>query len=365
MKNSTKVIFHIDLNAFYANCQLILDPYLKGKPFVVGGSGVTRRGVVLTASYEARKYGIHSGMNVRDAMDLYPNLRVVPAHFKLYKKHSELFFKFLSQYTQKMMKASIDEAYLDMTHHQDPLNIAKEIQDILNRDYHLPCSIGIAPTLFLAKMASDIKKPLGITVMRKKDIVQKLFPLPIKNLYGLGRKTYPKLINIGIHTVGEFTKNEHKNHILKVLSHEHYESFIKHIFGKTSNYISDQKDKPKSISQETTMNYDMNEPDMIKELMHPLIEHMVQRLHKHALKTKTMGYKYKTHHFKSRSKSITLQESTDEENIIKETILSLFDEHYDLTPIRLIGVFIQTHEDYTPYNLFTYHMFEQHDSSSL
>jgi len=358
MKNTTKVIFHIDLNAFYANCQLIVDPYLKGKPFIVGGSGITRRGVVLTASYDARKYGIHSGMNVRDAMDLYPNLRVVPTNFKLYKKHSDLFFKLLATYTDKMMKASIDEAYLDMTHHKDPVSIAKEIQQKLANAYHLPCSIGIAPTLFLAKMASDIKKPLGITIMRKKDVVQKLFPLKIDALYGLGRKTYPKLIQMGIHTIGDFTKKEHQRKIYEIVSKEHYDSFINHIFGRSSNYISIQKDKPKSISQETTMNYDMNEPEMIKQLMIPLIEHMTERLHKHKLKTKTMGYKFKTSEFKTRSKSITLFEPTDSVEFIKETILTLFDDQYDETPIRLIGVYIQTLEDYTPFNLFTYHKFE-------
>lgn len=361
MKNSTKVIFHIDLNAFYASCQLIEDPYLKGKPFIVGGSGITKRGVVLTASYEARQYGIHSGMNVRDAMEKYPKLRVVPTKFSLYKKHSEKFFNFLKTYSDKIMKASIDEAYLDMTHHQDPLKIAHELQDTLYNKLHLPSSIGIAPTLFLAKMASDIKKPLGITVMRKKDIVSKLFPLPLKDLYGLGKKTYPTLISLGIETIGAFTKKENKVQILSVMSEDHYNSFINHIYGKSSDFISTQKDIPKSISQETTMNYGMNVPEAIKELMIPLIENMVKRLNHHALKSKTMGFKYKTETFQVRSKSITLQEPIHQREVILDTILSLFDEHYDLTPIRLIGVFVQTHEDYTPFNLFTYHLFDRDD----
>lgn len=358
MKNATKVIFHIDLNAFYANCQLIIDPYLKGKPFIIGGSGVTRRGVVLSASYDARKFGIHAGMNVRDAMDLYPKLRVVPSNFKLYKKYSETFFNILSTYTDKMMKASIDEAYLDMTHHDDPLSVAHKIQQTLYRDYQLPCSIGIAPTLFLAKMASDIKKPLGITIMRKKDVIQKLFPLPIKDLYGLGRKTYPKLIELGILSIGDMMKKSHINQITKVLSKEHYDSFVNHILGRSSDYISIHKDLPKSISQETTMNYDIDDSTIIKEHMIPLIIHMTHRLKRYNLKTKTMGYKYKTAQFKTKSKSITLTEPTHDETIIKDTILQLFDDYYDDTPIRLIGVFIQTIEDYTPYNLFTYHMFD-------
>lgn len=360
MKNQTKVIFHIDLNAFYANCQLIEDPYLKGKAFIVGGSAVTKRGVVLTASYEARKYGIRSGMNVKDAFDLYPHVRVAPTRFDLYKKHSKIFFDYIKTFTNKMMKASIDEAYLDMTHHQDPLSVAKTIQKTLNDTYHLPNSIGIAPTLFLAKMASDMKKPLGITILRKRDIVNKMFSLPLKDLYGLGRKTYPKLIEKGIMTIGDFTKKANHDIILHYMSEAHYQSFLTHIYGNSTNIIEAVDHKPKSISQETTLNYDIDQEDLIIDMMHPLIEEALKRLQKHHLYVKTIGYKLKTSTFKLQTRSKTLMTPTNDINIIKEVITELFMLHYNHEPIRLIGITLSNFvEDNTPFNLFTYHLFQQ------
>ena len=361
MKNKTKVIFHIDLNAFYASCQLIEDPYLKGKAFIVGGSAITKRGVVLTASYEARKYGIRSGMNVKDAFDLYPHVLVAPTQFDLYKKHSKRFFDYLKTWTPLMMKASIDEAYLDMTHHDHPIEVAKTIQKILNEVYQLPNSIGIAPTLFLAKMASDIKKPLGITIVRKRDIVDKLFPLPIHDLYGLGRKTFPKLIEEGILTIGDFTRKENHDKILQYMSDDHYQSFLLHLYGNSTNVIDDQYSKPKSISQETTLNYDIEIEEMIIDMMDPLIDDIVDKLNKHQLFAKTIGYKLKTNTFKLQTKSLTLSKSTQDLNVIKEAIKDLFMKHYDHTPIRLIGVYVSNlDEDHTPFNLFTYHLFHEH-----
>jgi len=360
MKNNTKVIFHIDLNAFYASCQLIEDPYLKGKAFIVGGSAVTKRGVVLTASYEARKYGIKSGMNVKDAFDLYPHLLVAPTRFDLYQKHSKNFLDYIQTWTQKMMKASIDEAYLDMSHHEDPISVAKIIQQSLYEKFHLPNSIGIAPTLFLAKMASDIKKPMGITILRKRDIVEKLFPLPIKDLYGLGFKTYPKMIEAGIFTIGDFTLKKNYETILSLMSEEHYQSFLIHIYGNSTSIIDEHYTKPKSISQETTLNYDIEVEDLILEIMDSLIDEVVEKLNNHQLYAKTIGYKLKTHTFKLQTKSKTFLEPTHDFVVIKEAIKDLFIKNYDHTPIRLIGVYVSNLEsDLLPFNLFTYHLFHQ------
>lgn len=359
MKNQTKVIFHIDLNAFYGSCHVIEEPYLKDIPFIVGGSAVLRRGIVLTASYQARAYGIKSGTNVKDAMDLCPILRVIPPDFSLYQKHSTRFFHYLETQTDIMMKASIDEAYLDMTHHQDPLKVAKVIQETLLNDYQLPCSIGIASTLFLAKMASDLKKPLGITVLRKKDIVSKLFHQPIESLYGLGRKTYPLIIEKGIHTIGDFTKASNRLAILDVMSDASYQSFLSHLYGHSTNIIQTEYEKPKSMSQETTFNYPMDDIEMIKEKMIPLILEMVERAKRYDISTKTIGFKIKDTNFQSKTKSLTLKEPIHTLEDIQDQILSLFDQVYDDQPIRLIGVYMQTYQDESPFNLFTYDRFIQ------
>ncbi|PKM86092.1 MAG: DNA polymerase IV [Firmicutes bacterium HGW-Firmicutes-12] len=297
MKNNIKIIFHIDLNAFFASCAVIKDPYLKNKAFVVGGSSTFRRGVVSTASYEARKLGIHSAMNINDAFRIYPKLIVVPTEFSLYKKYSKLFFSFLKRYSNLIIEGSIDEAYIDMTEasmKKHPMDLAKEIQDGLMKEYQLPCSIGIAPTLFLAKMASDMKKPLGITVLRKKDIVEKLFPLSIGETFGIGKKTYPRLEKIGIKTIGDFTKEENKKNILSVMSEQSYLSYLDHIMGRSNDQIEVNKYSiPKSISNETTLNYNMDEPEAILKILTELLTESHRRLIKEELVCKTVGIKFR------------------------------------------------------------------------
>lgn len=343
MKKDIKIIFHIDLNAFFASCAVIKEPYLKDKVFVVGGSSTSRRGVISTASYAARKLGIHSAMSIIDALSIYPKLVIVPLNFSLYHKYSQIFFNHLKKYSSIVLEGSIDEAYVDMTEAsktRHPLELAKEIQRTLLEEHQLPCSIGIASTLFLAKMASDMQKPLGITVLRKKDIVSKLFPLPIKDMYGIGKKTYPKLEAIGIQTIGDFTKREHKSIILNVMSEQSYDAYIEHIMGHSSDEIDPKRYAiPKSISNETTLNYNMDSSDAIFKIMEELLEHTHERLTHEELVTKTVGIRLRTHEFETINRSTTFLEHTDDYYLIHEAIEQLFEIHYNQKPMRLIGVF--------------------------
>ncbi len=343
MKKNVKIIFHIDLNAFFASCAMIKEPYLKDKVFVVGGSSTSRRGVVSTASYLARKQGIHSAMSINEALSIYPKLVIVPLNFSLYHHYSSLFFQFLKRYSPLVLAGSIDEAYVDLTEaskKKHPLELAKEIQEGLLKEHQLPCSMGIAPTLFLAKMASDMQKPLGITVLRKKDIVHKLFPLPIKEMFGIGKKTYPKLEAIGVHTIGDFTKPELKPAILELMSEASYESFLDHVLGRSSDVIDPKQYMiPKSISNETTLNYNMDASDAIFKILVELLEHTHERLITDELVAKTVGIKLKDDKFQSINRSYTFQNYTDDYNQIYEAIESLFEKHYQGEPLRLIGVF--------------------------
>lgn len=362
MKKDIKIIFHIDLNAFYASCAMIKEPYLKDKVFVVGGSSSSNRGVVSTASYKARSYGIHSAMNISDAYERYPKLVIVPTDFALYNEYSNRFFSFLKRYSSLILAGSIDEAYIDMTErskNQHPLEIAQEIQKGLLTEYKLPSSIGIAPTLFLAKMASDMKKPLGITVLRKKDIVKKLFPLPISSMHGIGKKTYPKLIEHGISTIGDFARKGNRSRILKVMSEANYYGFLEHIMGKSSDVIDPKKYRiPKSISNETTLNYAMDEPDAILSVIENLLETTLDRLIREELVTKTIGIRFRTTGFETFSRSTSLSEHSDDRALIKEEIEALFDRAYGGEALRLVGVFfnqIMLKSDLKKdFNLFNY-----------
>lgn len=369
MKKNVKIIFHIDLNAFFASCAVIKEPYLKDKVFVVGGNPMTRRGVVSTASYPARKLGIHSAMAINDAFRIYPKLIIVPIQFNLYQKYSHLFFQYLRKYSSLVLEGSIDEAYVDMTELSEtkhPLEIAKEIQEGLLKEYGLPCSIGIASTLFLAKMSSDMKKPLGITVMRKKDIVDKLFPLPISSCFGIGKKTYPRLEQIGIQTIGDFTKKENKNKILSIMSEPSYESYLDHILGRSSDIIDPKRYMiPKSISNETTLNYSMDDHEAIFKIITEILEHTHERLVKEELVAKTIGIRLRDSNFETINRSYTFNEHTDDYDLFYDAVETLFEDNYHKEALRLVGVFmnsvIQKKDLKQDYNLFTYQEFSKRE----
>ena len=205
-QNNAKIIFHIDLNAFFCAVAEIYNPALRNTAFAIGREN-SNYGVISTCSYEARKYKIHSGMSLREAFSILPSLNVVSLPYERYVNYHNKFISVLKSYTDLIEVASIDEAYLDMTEaskKRHPLVLAKEMQTRLLKEFRLSSSIGIAPTLFLAKMGSDYKKPLGITVIRKRDAKEILSPLPVKDIYGIGKKTYPLLMEKGILTIGDF-----------------------------------------------------------------------------------------------------------------------------------------------------------------
>ncbi|HAX03449.1 MAG: hypothetical protein A2Y45_00185 [Tenericutes bacterium GWC2_34_14] len=371
MKKDVKIIFHIDLNAFFASCAIIKEPHLKDKVFVVGGNPITRRGVVSTSSYPARKLGIHSAMSINDAFRIYPKLIVVPLQFSLYQKYSSLFFQYLRKYSNLVLEGSIDEAYVDMTeasHKKHPLEIAKEIQEGLYKEHGLPCSIGIASTLFLAKMASDMQKPMGITVLRKKDIVGKLFPLPIGSCFGIGKKTYPRLEQIGIHTIGDFTKLENKEKILSIMSVPSYLSYLEHILGRSSDIIDPKRYAiPKSISNETTLNYNMNSSEAIFKVITEILEHTHERLISEELVAKTVGIRLRDENFETINRSFTFKEHTDMYEVFFDAVETLFEENYKGEALRLVGVFmsqvLQKKDLKIDYNLFTYQSFTKREEA--
>lgn len=363
MKNNVRVIFHIDLNAFFATCAMIKEPYLKNKVFAVGSP--SQRGVLSTASYKARKYGIGAGMSVKEALKKYPKLLLVPLDFDFYKQKSKAFMSILEEYSDLILQASIDEAYVDMTHHMKtihPIELAKHIQKRLLKDESLPCSIGIAPTLFLAKMASDLKKPLGITVLRKRDVKKVLYPMDVKDIHGIGKKTYPRLKQLGINTIEDFVNLSNLPMIKKVMSERSYQQYRDNILGNGNNVIDPDKYKlPKSISSETTFNYDVSDENVIFDEMKNQFQEAYRRLKRTEMLAKTIGYKLKKSDFKTITRSITLEEYTDNDVILLDALDTLFQETFDGEKVRLVGVHLSNlslkNQDEIPFNLFTYQNF--------
>ncbi len=335
----SKVIAHIDLNAFFASVEQIEQPHLKGKPVAVGGDG--RRGMVVTASYEARRFGVKAGMPTYQAKALCPSLIIVEHHFDAYHRYSERFKQFIQHYAHKVEMGSIDECYADFSHidfsRTKPLPYFENIQKLLLQQLQLPSSWGIAPTKFLAKMASDLKKPMGITLLRKRDIPSLLYPLPVETMYGIGKKTYPKLIKKGIKTIGDLINDKHEDTLRFALGKFYFtvQAWLK---GEGSDDVDDQEHDPKSIGNSTTLDADTNDFSVIQSIIHSLTEEVYERAKKQHLLAKTLTLTIKRPDFKVFTRSITLEEAALSLTELIAQFTKLFLDHFSAISIRLIGV---------------------------
>lgn len=339
MEKKYRVIFHIDLNAFFASCEMAEDPSLRDKPIGIGGS--SKRGVLTTANYVARKFGVHSAMSVVEAKRLCPELIILPVNFDLYHAYSEKFFALLSEYAETIEKGSIDEGYLDMTprsEQQHPVDIAKEIQQRLVEEHNLPVSIGIAPNMFLAKMASDMKKPLGITILRKRDVPEKMWPLPIEKMFGIGKKTHPNLKLIGIQTIGDLAQYEDQHKLGLVLGNR-VEEFQRKAHGHDDRVIDpDRYIDMKSIGNSQTYSQDLYEYQEILSKLTQLTRRVVNRLQDDQSVAKTISIQVRYNDFSQINRSFTREHHTDSFFEIFPIVERLYDENPSDKPIRLLGV---------------------------
>lgn len=333
-----KVIFHIDLNAFFANAEILKDPSLQGKPVAV--AGFSKRSVVTTASYEARKYGVQSAMPLYQALSLCPDLIVVKGDYHWYEKCSKDFINYIKLYSPLVEVASIDECYVDMTttikKYKRPLDLAWELQNGIKQKIGLPCSIGIGPNKFLAKMASDMRKPMGITVLRKQEIKTKLWPLSVKEMFGIGKKTYPTLINNGIETIGDIADPKNEEFLIRILG-KTGPHIIKNARGQGSDELTFST-TVQSISQSTTINHDVEEYNEIKNIMKILTKSLCDRAKRENVKGKLVSISIRYYDFKNIVRSTNLDFHVNDFNTIFEQAMLLFDHNFDNIPIRHLGV---------------------------
>lgn len=345
-----QIIFHIDLNAFFASAEVSLNPSLRGKPIVVCRE--SRRSIITTASYEARKYGIHSAMPLFKAKELCHNLVIVPPHFELYKTLSNAFFNVIAQFSKKLEVASIDECYVDMTeyiqkHHQKPLHTAKIIQESVYQQLNLQCSIGIAPNKFLAKMASDMKKPMGITMITNSNYKKILWPLPIDDMFGIGKKTAPKLKKLGIYTIGDLAKYENYEKI-KPLFGKNTLIYYQKANGKDYSKINASKNELKSVGNSTTFERDSNDETFIKSVFKELSHEVSSRAKKRNLLSNSISITLKYSREKSKTKQMIVDHYTNNYDDIYSIALLLFESIYNGEMLRLVGVSLNNviHQDH-------------------
>lgn len=335
----SRVYFHIDLNAFFASCEELLDPSLRGKPLVVGGK--SRRSVISTANYEARKYGIHSAMPMQQAEKLCKDLVIVNGHYAFYSDMSHQFMQIIHSYTDLVEKASIDECYADMTdvicRYPKPLDVAFEIQRRVLEETGLRCSIGIGPNMFLAKMASDMKKPMGITVLRIRDVPEKMWPLPIKEMQGIGKRTVPLMEDLNIHTIKDLATYQDLNALKPVLG-KNIESMIKRANGYDDRTLMTDYDS-KSMGISETLLEDVTDYDELRGLIRTLCRRLSKRLkeaHKagYHVSLRICYYDFRN---ANKSKKLSTPIWTSDDLFVQAMIL--FDSSYEEEEaVRLIGV---------------------------
>ncbi|MCQ2087222.1 MAG: DNA polymerase IV [Bacilli bacterium] len=368
----TKVICHIDLNTFFVRCEEIRNPKLEGKAVAIGHEG--RAGILSTSSYEARKFGAKAGMPTFKAKQACPHLIILPVDFKLYNKKSKEFFNYVKRFTKMVEVASIDECYADFTNvikgKKDPIKFFEEFQQGLFKETKLKCSIGIAPTKFLAKMASDMKKPMGITVIHRKDSVEKLSPLPIEDFFGIGKKTSPRLRAAGIETIGDlYTKIKNNDETIKMMMGKFYYVIPDLIEGNSSDELDLEPWDPKSIGNSTTLFEDTEDFNEIKQTLDMLSKEVSERCVKENKVGSTIQIVVKDTQFKVKNKSQKLDKPTNDYKVIYDTAVKLYEKNYLGMTVRLVGVTLQNlvdpREVVIQMSFFDYEMHEEQSATKL
>ena len=368
-----KIILHIDLNQFFVRCEEIKNPLLIGKAVAVGGEG--RRGIISTCSYKAREYGIHSGMPTFQAKMLCKDLIICRGDYKYYELMSKEFINFIKKFTYKVEQMSIDECFCDFTDILDrkrisPISFLRNLQNNLFKKTGLKCSIGVSTTKFLAKMGSDYKKPMGITIIRKRQIPEILFPLPVKDLFGIGKKTYPKLERAGYKTIGDLyygLKND--DEALSNFFGSYKEDIINNLEGNSSDTIHVGFSDPKSMGMTRTLDFDTNDKVYIRKFLTNLMNTLLDDFSKSGKLCKTIQLTYKSsdyeNGFKTNTVSKSLDNYTDSIDELYREGLKLFDKTYKNEEIRLIGFTLKNlKEKHDVVVQMTFENYERHESEN-
>ncbi|QDT05315.1 DNA polymerase IV [Rubripirellula lacrimiformis] len=333
------MLLHIDMDAFYASIEQRDRPELRGRPVVVGGSA--GRGVVAAASYEARRFGIHSAMPGRRAAELCPDAVFVKPRIDHYSDVGRHVREIFHRYTPLVQPLSLDEAFLDVSGSRrlfgSAAKIGRRIKDEIRSELDLTASVGVAPLKFVAKIASDLNKPDGFVEVSKADVIPFLDPLPVSRLWGVGRVGQNKLHQMGITRIGQLRVVE-----LERLTRS-FGSWGEHLW-KLANGIDPRGVVPdrtaKQISHERTFAEDLTDETMLRAVVSYLAEQVAQRLRRHERHARSVSIKYRRDDFRTFARSLTLDRSTDSTDEIFRAAEGMLTEMRLREPraVRLIGV---------------------------
>lgn len=354
----SKIIFHIDLDAFFASVEQRDNPSLKGRPVIIGADpkGGTGRGVVSTCSYEARTFGVHSAMPISQAYRLCPSAVYLLPDMEKYEKASADVFEVFKQFSPDIEPISIDEAFLDMTGSchlfGTPKEAAQELKRRVREQTGLIASVGIAPNMMTAKIASDYCKPDGLLEIAEGEVLNFLHPLKIRKLWGVGPKTQQALERMGMFTIGDIARFPQRKLI------ETFGENGRHLFA-LANGIDDRRvemgDDVKSVSNEETFEEDTEDQCLIFDTLLALSEKVSQRLRDQELKGRTLTLKVRLTGFKTYTHTARFDERTNHADKIFKKAKALFIDHFvSAGTVRLIGVRVSDFDDgYVRESLFT------------
>jgi DNA polymerase-4 len=327
------------MDAFFAAVEEKRNPELKGKPVVIGGAGdPSKRGVVSTANYEARKFGVHSAMPLRTAYKLCPRAVFLPVDYEAYVAESRKFKSVLMSITTIMENAGIDEAYLDISDEPDSNEIiVGKIKTGIYEKTGLTCSIGIAPNKLLAKIASDMQKPNGLTILNDDDIEDRLWPMPIRKLYGIGPKTEEHLKKMGIETIGQLAAVSAQTLIQRFGSS--YGEYLHEAARGIDESTLVTNWEPKSFSRETTFQEDVKNWQIIARTIAELTKEVVFDLTRKGYRARTITLKIRYSDFRTITRACSANEAIMKEDEVRQLAFSCL-KRVDLTgqKVRLIGV---------------------------
>jgi|HubBroStandDraft_6_1064221.scaffolds.fasta_scaffold311311_1 DNA polymerase-4 len=336
----TASILHVDMDAFFVSVELLERPELRGKPVIVGGGTPDQRGVVTSASYEARKFGVHSAMPLRTAGKLCPHGIFLDGHHHKYSEWSDRVATILGKFSPIVEMVSIDEAYLDLAGterlHGPPFAAADKLLRTITSTTGLPCSGGLGSTRLIAKVGSEQAKPRGLVWVAPGSEAQFLAPLPVRKIPGIGEVTERSLLALGLKTVGELAAVPHEK-LQKIFGQWGTALYRKARGGDSYEFVIDAE--PKSISHNHTFGEDTSDSEVLLSMLSHLSQKACKRLREAGLSTRTLTLTIRYQGFDTYTRAKTLSAPTNLDSDIFATVQSLFHEHRNLKrKVRLLGV---------------------------
>lgn len=346
MEKPQRQILHIDVNNAFLSWTA-MDRLARGEKIdireieaIIGGDETKRSGIVLAKSTKAKKKGVVTGETLYQAKLKCPNLQVFKGDYKSYRKHSNDLYNLLSQYTDKIERFSIDECFLDMTNYlggETLLNKAYEISRRVKNELKFTVNIGVAHNKLLAKMASDFTKPDRVHTLYETEIPTKMWPLPVSELFMIGKKTLPKLYNMGLKTIGDLAK-QNKELLIKKFG-KHGLTMWEYSNGIDNSEVNYLEEKPKGIGNSVTLPNDLVNKEQIEEVLLTLTEQVTYRLRKYNMYANVVNVQLRTKDFKDFSHQRKLLNATSNTKDIFQMAKELLDEMYkNGTFIRLVGL---------------------------